>query len=322
VDPTVTAWVALVAGIVALLLIDLFVLHRGTHEISIRNAAWSTAGFVAVSVAFGVVLGFVENTETAEQFFAGYLLEYSLSLDNVFVWALIFSAFTVPAVYQHRVLFYGIFGALLLRGSFVAAGSELLTHFTWVVYVFGAILLFSGVRMLRGTEPPHPEKNVVLRLLRRRVPTTKHIVGAHLFVRARDIPQEDRPARRPLWRRWYATPMLAVLVVIETSDVIFAVDSIPAIFGVTREPFIVFSATALALVGLRSMYFLLSGARDRFAYLDVGLAVILVFIGAKFMLTELVHIGVLASLSVIVIVMSTSIAASLLRSRRAEHGSP
>ena len=315
-DPTFAAWAALLAGIVVLLLLDLFVLHRGTHEISIRNAAWSTAGFVAISVAFGVALGFMEGLRAAEEFFAGYLLEYSLSLDNVFVWALIFSAFTVPPAYQHRVLFYGIFGALVLRGSFVAAGSELLERFEWIVYVFGGILLYGGVRMLRGGHQADPQNSRALKFLRRRVPTTKHIHGAHMFMRADAVPEDDRPAKPPIWGRWYATPMLAVLVVIETSDVIFAVDSIPAIFGVTREPFIVFSATALALVGLRSMYFLLAGARDKFVYLDIGLALILIFIGAKFMLTEFVSIGVGVSLVVIVAVMGTAIAASLLRSRR------
>ncbi|HEX8086978.1 MAG TPA: TerC/Alx family metal homeostasis membrane protein [Solirubrobacteraceae bacterium] len=315
-DPTFLAWGALIAGIVVLLLVDLFVLHRGTGEVSIRNATWSTIGFVAISLGFGVALGVMEGARQAEEFFAGYILEWSLSLDNVFVWALIFSAFAVPAAYQHRVLFYGIFGALILRGSFVAAGSELLRRFEWVVYVFGALLLWSGVRMLRGGHAIDPENSRVVKLLRRRVPTTRHIVGAHLFVRAGDIPEQDRPARPALLRRWYATPMLAVLVVVEASDVIFAVDSIPAIFGVTREPFIVFAATALALVGLRSLYFVLAGARDKFLYLDTGLAAVLVFIGAKFMLSEVVHIGPAVSLAVIVVVIGTAIGASVRRAAR------
>src|SRR4051794_25794655 len=256
-EVTLAAWVALIAVIVVLLLLDLFVLHRGAHEVSIRSAAWSTAGFVAVAVAFGAILGAREGGDVAGQFFAGYLLEFSLSLDNVFVWALIFSAFAVPSAYQHRVLFYGIFGALVLRGAFVAAGSELLARFEWVIYVFGALLLSSGARMLRrGDARRDAERDPIVRLLRRRVPTTRHLVGAHLFVRARGLPEEQRPARRPMPGGWYATPMLAVLVVIETTDIIFAVDSIPAIFGVTRHAFIVFSATALALLGLRSMYFL------------------------------------------------------------------
>jgi tellurite resistance protein TerC len=314
-DASLAAWIALVAGLLGLLLLDLFVLHRGTHVISMRDATWSTAGFIAISVAFGVVLAIMEGAQPAEEFFAGYLLEKSLSLDNVFVWALIFSAFSIPPAYQHRVLFYGIFTALILRGAFVAAGAQLLERFEWIVYVFGALLLWSGARMLRGGQQPDPESSRAVRLLRRRVPTTQELMGAHLFVRASDVPQAERPQRPPMRGVWYATPMLAVLVVIETSDVVFAVDSIPAIFGVTRDPFIVFSATALALLGLRSMYFLLAGARDRFAYLDVGLAVILIFIGAKFMLTEVVHLGVGISLGVIVGVMTLAIAASLRRSR-------
>ena len=314
-EPTFAAWGALVGGIVVLLLLDLFVLHRGTHEISMRNAALSTAGFVSVGVGFGIALWAIEGPRFGGEYFAGYLLEYSLSLDNVFVWALIFSAFTIPAAYQHRVLFYGIFGALVLRGSFVAAGSELLRRFEWIVYVFGVLLIVSGVRMLRRDAQPDPQNSRVVRLMRATVPTTRDLAGAHLFVRARDVPEEERPDKRPiLW--WYATPMLAVLVVIESTDVIFAVDSIPAIFGVTREPFIVFAATALALVGLRSLYFLLANARDRFLYLDVALAVILIFIGLKFMLTNILHIGVAVSLGVIVVVMGTAIGASLLRSRR------
>jgi tellurite resistance protein TerC len=317
-DVAFGAWAALVAGLVALLLIDLFVLHRGAREISIRDAAWSTAGFVAVGVAFGVVLTSIEGRHIGAQFFAGYLLEYSLSLDNVFVWALIFSAFSIPAASQRRVLFCGIFAALVLRGAFVAAGAQLLARFEWIVYLFGALLLWSGVRMLRGRREIDPESTAILRLLRRNVPTTRGLVGAHLLIRERHVPDAQRPARAPMHGGWYATPLLAVLAVIEFTDVIFAVDSIPAIFGVTREPFLVFSATALALIGLRSMYLLLAGMRGRFVYLDLGLAVILVFIGAKFLLTDLVHIGVGISLLVIIMVMTVAVVASLLR-KRDEH---
>jgi tellurite resistance protein TerC len=298
-----------------LLVLDLFVIHRGAQEVSMRDASWSTAGFVAVSVVFGIVLGVRQGGDVAEQFFAGYLLEKSLSLDNVFVWALIFSMFSVPKRYQHRVLFYGIFTALLLRGAFVAAGAELLGHFESIVYVFGALLLWSGLRMLRGGHRPDAGSNPVVRLVRQ-LPTTTRLVGHHVFARATAVPADARPEARPMLGWWYATPLLAVLVVIELSDVIFAVDSIPAIFGVTRDPFIVYSATALALLGLRSMYFLLANLRDRFRYLDVGLAALLVFIGAKFMLTEVVHIGPGPSLLVIVLVMAASIVASIMRGGR------
>jgi len=322
VDVSVVTWAALVAGLVALLLLDLLVLHRGAHAVPIADAAWSTLGFVAVAVAFGIGLGVAEGHHVAGQFFAGYLLELSLSLDNVFVWALIFGAFSVPPAYQHRVLFYGIFGALVLRGAFVAAGAQLLERFEWIVYVFGALLLWSGARLLRrdagSSDGRDARSGLVVRLLRRNVPTTAHIHEAHLFVRAASVAEEERPrGRRPVLGRWYATPMLAVLAVVEVTDVLFAVDSIPAIFGVTREPFLVFSATALALIGLRSMYFLLAGMRGRFAHLDTGLAVILVFIGAKFLATELVAIPTGVSLAVIVVVLGGTVGASLWRERRA-----
>jgi tellurite resistance protein TerC len=318
-EVTITAWLALIAGLVALLLLDLFVLHRGAHEISIRDASLSTGGFVAVAVAFGIVLGLFEGRGASEQFFAGYTLELSLSIDNVFVWAVIFSAFSVPAAYQHRVLFYGIFSALILRGGFVALGGELLHRFEWVVYVFGLVLLYAGVRMLYGQREIDPERNPAVRVVRRQLPTTNRFRGAHLFVSAGGVPPAERPRRSPMLGRWYATPMLAVLAVIEISDVIFAVDSIPAIFGVTRETFIVFSATALALVGLRSMYFLLARMRGRFAYLDIGLAVLLVFIGVKFMLSEVVEIGVGISLGVIASVLLAAIGASFIADRRRGH---
>jgi tellurite resistance protein TerC len=306
------AWVALVIGLVGLLLLDLFVLHRGVRVVSIRDAAWSTAGFIAISVAFGIALGILEGWEIAQEFFAGYLLEQSLSLDNVFVWALIFSGFSVPPAYQRRVLFYGVFGALVLRLAFVAAGAELLAHFEWIVYVFGALLLWSGVRMLRGGRHFDAGFGAIGRVAAR-LPTTEGFVDHHLIVRAHDLPKDQRPKRPPIWGRWYATPLLAVVVVIEFSDLIFAVDSIPAIYGVTREPFIVYSATALALLGLRSMYFLFAGLRDRFGYLDVGLALLLVFIGAKFMLTEVIEIGPGISLLVIAAIMTAAIVFSLLR---------
>jgi tellurite resistance protein TerC len=315
-DVSFGAWAALVGGIVVLLLLDLFVLHRGAHEVSARNALWSTLGFVGVAVLFGIGLGIAEGQDIAAQYFTGYLLEFSLSLDNVFVWALILGAFAVPPAYQHRLLFYGIFGALVLRGAFVFAGAELLERFEWIVYLFGALLIYGGVGLLRGREQRDPRQNRVARLAARHLPTTRGLVGAHLFVRGRDTPDGERPDRRPILGRWFATPLLAVLVVIEFSDVIFAVDSIPAVFGVTREPFIVFSATAFALVGLRSLYFLLADARERFIYLDYGLAAILIFIGAKFVLTEVVHISVGVSLLVIVAVMGTAIVASLRRTRR------
>ena len=309
-DVTSTAWAALVVGIVVLLLIDLLVLHRGAHEVSSRNAAWSSAGFIGISIVFGVGLFIAEGRDIAMQFFTGYLLEFSLSLDNVFVWAVILGAYSVPAAYQHRVLFYGIFGALALRGIFVLAGAELLARFEWVVYVFGALLIYGGVRLLTGRDEADPRAGFIARLLARHVPTTRGLVGPHLFVRAQDAPDSERPDRPPIGNVWYATPLLAVLIVIESTDVIFAVDSIPAIFAVTREPFIVFSATGARPRRSADPVLPARRPRDRFHYLDVGLG------GhahlrrrSRFVLTEVVHIGVGVSLLVIVGVLSGAITA-------------
>jgi len=201
---TFAEWAVLAGLLVVLLVLDLFVIHRGAQEVSMRDAAWSTAGFVAVSVVFGIVLGVRQGGDVAEQFFAGYLLEKSLSLDNVFVWALIFSMFSVPKRYQHRVLFYGIFTALLLRGAFVAAGAELLGHFESIVYVFGALLLWSGLRMLRGGHRPDAGSNPVVRLVQQ-LPTTTRLVGHHVFARATAVPADARPEARPMLGWWYAT---------------------------------------------------------------------------------------------------------------------
>ena len=196
---TLTAWAALVGGLVALVLLDLFVLHRRPEAISIRDAASSTAGFIAVSVLFGICLAIVEGAAVAEQFFAGYVLEKSLSFDNVFVWAVIFSAFAIPEAYQHRVLFIGVFSALVLRGAFVLAGNELLERLEWVVYVFGALLIWSGLRLLRRGTEYDPEASPALRFLLRTLPTTRRLIGPRLIVRASDVPAADRPPRRPLF---------------------------------------------------------------------------------------------------------------------------
>ncbi|MGH3992525.1 MAG: TerC/Alx family metal homeostasis membrane protein, partial [Pseudonocardiaceae bacterium] len=214
----------------------------------------------------------------------------------------------------HRVLFYGIFGALVLRGAFVVAGAQLLARFEWIVYFFGVLLLYSGVRMLRGVPAPDRESNPVLRLLRRRVPTTNGLAGQHLFVRAREIPEDDWPRQAPMRGGWYATPLLAVLVVIETSDVIFAVDSIPAIFAVTRDPFLVYSSNVFAILGLRALFFVLAGMMDKFVYLKPGVAMILIFVGIKMTLSYWIHVPILVSLSVIVATLAAAVALSLRRS--------
>jgi tellurite resistance protein TerC len=236
----------------------------------------------------------------AGEYFAGYLIEKSLSVDNIFVFALIFGYFAVPAKYQHRVLFWGVVGALVMRAGFIAAGATLLDRFSWTVYVFGAFLLVTGVRMARqGDDHVDPSRNPLLRLLRRRVPMTEGYEGQRFVVRRAG--------------RFLATPMLAVLLVVETTDVVFAVDSIPAIFAVTDEPFLVFTSNAFAILGLRALYFLLAGMITRFAYLKIGLAAVLAFVGVKLLLTHVVHLPIWLSLGVIAAILGTALVASLVR---------
>jgi tellurite resistance protein TerC len=304
VDVPLFAWGAVAALIVAMLLLDLLVFHRDAHEVTMREAATSSAMWVALGLAFGAVVWMVWGGDRAGEYYAGYLIEKSLSVDNIFVFALLFSFFAVPAAFQHRLLFWGVLGALVFRGLFIAAGAALLENFHWVIYVFGGFLVWTGVRMARhGDAEVHPERNPVLRLLRRVMPVTDAYVGTRFFVR-RD-------------HRTWATPLFAVLVAIETTDVLFAVDSIPAIFAVTDEPFIVFTSNAFAILGLRALYFLLAGLMDRFVYLKYGLAAILVFVGVKMLLVDVWHIPIALSLAVIAAVLGVSVALSL-RVTRAE----
>ena len=271
-DVPLYLWFAVAGGIAAALAVDLLVLHRHAHEVSMREAALTSAGWVTLGVGFGAGVWWFAGADRAGEYFAGYLIEKSLSVDNVFIFALLFSYFAVPARYQHRVLFWGVVGALVLRAGFIAAGAALLEQLHWVIYVFGALLGLTGVKMLRSSgHSVDPGRNPVLRLLRGRVPMTDEYHGQRFLVRD--------------GVRWVATPMLAVLVAIETTDVVFAVDSIPAIFAVTDEPFLVFTSNAFAILGLRALYFLLAGMMGRFTYLKTGLAAILLFVGAKMLLT-------------------------------------
>jgi tellurite resistance protein TerC len=306
-DVPLYVWAATLGAIAAMLALDLLVLHRDAHEVSMREAALTSSMWVALGVLFGVGVWVVAGGEYAGEYFAGYLIEKSLSVDNIFVFALIFGYFAVPAKYQHRVLFWGVVGALVLRAGFIAAGATLLDRFSWTVYVFGAFLLVTGVRMARQKdEHVDPGRNPLLRLLRRRVPMTDAYEGQRFFVRRAG--------------RLLATPMLAVLLVVETTDVVFAVDSIPAIFAVTDEPFLVFTSNAFAILGLRALYFLLAGMITRFAYLKLGLAAVLAFVGVKLVLTHVVHLPIWLSLGVIAGILGTSLVASLVRPPAAAEG--
>lgn len=293
-------WPAFVGSVGLLLALDLFVFHRRAHVVSLREAGLATAVWVTLGLSFGVLIWFWWGAEAAGEYLAGYLIEESLSVDNVFVFTLLFSYFAVPAAYQHRVLFWGVVGAVVFRLAFILAGVALLEHFHWIIYLFGVFLVYTGIKMARHEElEVHPENNPVLRLVGRLIPITPVYHGQQLFVR--------------LDGRLWATPLFAVLVVVETTDVLFAVDSIPAVFAVTRDPFLVFSSNVFAVLGLRSLYFLLAGMMDRFAYLKVGVAALLVFVGAKILVSDVLHLPIWASLAAIVLILGTAILASLWR---------
>jgi tellurite resistance protein TerC len=304
-DVPIWVWVAFLALISTLLVADLLLVHRTPHAPTTKEAAIESAVWIGLGLAFTGAVFWWHGGQAAGEYISGYLIEKSLSVDNVFVWALIMSYFAVPRAYQFRVLFWGVFGALVLRFAFIFAGVALLEQFEWLLFVFGAFLLVTAVRMVRHDDADvHPEDNPALKIVRRIIPSTTEYNGQHLFVRHR--------------RKLLATPLLAVLIVIETSDVVFAVDSIPAILAVSREQFIVFSSNAFAILGLRSLYFLLADLRDRFTYLQQGLAVILAFVGVKMLIAEWYHIPTFVSLGVIAAVLGASIWASIRRDARTE----
>ncbi|MBA3267758.1 MAG: TerC family protein [Acidimicrobiia bacterium] len=301
-DVPIWAWVATVGGILAMLAVDLFVFHRDAHEVSMREAGLTSAIWITFGLSFSVVIAVVWGGGFAGEYLAGYLIEKSLSVDNIFVFALLLSYFAVPIENQHRVLFWGVLGALVFRAIFIAAGAALLENFSWTIFVFGGFLVLTGLKMARHNDTEvHPDRNPILKVVRKIVPLTSEYRGQRFFVK-------DGAKR-------FATPMLAVLVAIETTDILFAVDSIPAIFAVTDEPFLVFTSNAFAILGLRALYFLLAGMMSRFVYLKLGLAAVLVFVGAKMLLSEVYHVPVWASLLVIASLLAVSIFASLRKTR-------
>ncbi len=304
-DVPLSIWLLLIAGIIAMLLVDLF-LHRDAHVIGVREAAIWSAIWVAIGLAVGGVIWSAYGSEFGLQYFAGYVIEKSLAVDNVFVWAVIFSYFAVPRQYQHRVLFYGVVGALIFRAIFIAAGSWLIASFAWILYIFGAFLILTGIKMLRQrNEHIDPGKSVTLRLFRRIIPTTDEYEGQKFLTRRNGV--------------LMATPLLAVVVVVEVTDIIFAVDSIPAIFAVTQEPFLVFASNAFAILGLRAMYFLLADLMHRFVYLKAGLSIVLVWVGIKMIVSHAwFKIPTALSLGIVIAIIAVSIAASLWATRREE----
>src|SRR3954452_5239613 len=289
-----------------MLTLDLGVFHRRAHEVSVKEAATWSAVWVALALGFNYGIYHFRGEQAGLEFLAGYLIEKALSVDNIFVFVLIFSYFRVPPEYQHRVLFWGILGALVMRGVMIGLGSYLIHHFEWVLYVFGAFLVWTGYRMARQDERViEPEANPVIRLVRRLVPVTGSYHGPSFFVR-------ESAARPGVSSRIVATPLFVVLALVETTDLIFAVDSIPAVFAVTRDPFLVYSSNVFAILGLRALYFLLSGIIGRFRYLKFGLSVVLIFVGAKMLLADVYKVPIGLSLGGIAAVIAASIIASLI----------
>lgn len=304
-DVPLWVWASVVGGLLVLLLVDLVVVDHDPHELSRKEAGIWAALYIGIAVAFGVGLLILTGGDIAGQYFAGYLVEESLSVDNLFVFVLIMSMFAVPAVNQHKVLLFGIVGALILRGLFIAGGVALLDRLHWVIYVFGAFLVLTGIRLaLHRAEEPDLGRNPLLRLAERVLPTTKEYDGGRILTR--------------IDGRRVVTPLVLVMITIATTDVLFAVDSIPAVFGITREPFLVFTSNAFALVGLRSLYFVLAGAVRKLRYLNIGLSVILCFVGAKMLLESVVPVPVYVSLLVIVSILGVTVVMSVRKTATIE----
>jgi len=318
VDPHVYPFLVFSAFILVLLAFDLGVLQRRAHSMAMREATMWSLGWISLALLFNLLIYFayrdrwlgeafspLSGTDAALQFFTGYLIELALSVDNLFVFLLIFTYFGVPGRLQHKVLYWGILGAIVLRLIFIVSGALLIARFEWILYIFGAILVYSGWKMMQQQEiEVKPEKNLLIRLARKFFPVTQD------FATPRFIVRKDG--------RMHLTPLLLVLLTVETTDVVFAVDSIPAIFAVTREPFIVFSSNIFAILGLRSLYFVLAGAMGSFRYLKVGLSLVLIFIGVKMLIGGFVHVSIAISLGVVVTVLSGSVLASLIHKKK--HG--
>jgi tellurite resistance protein TerC len=305
-------WIGFNLFVLAMLAIDLGVFHRKSHAVSGREALTWSLVWISLSLVFNAVIYFYwdrmmpessyTNREAALAFLTGYLIEKSLSVDNIFVFILIFSFFAVPARYQHRVLFWGILGALIMRGALIAVGAALLEQFHWIIYVFGAFLIFTGIRMAwHHEENVQPDKNPVVKFFRRFMPVTENFEQDKFFIRRAG--------------KLFATPLFLILLVVESTDLIFAVDSIPAIFAVTQEPFIVYTSNVFAILGLRALYFLLADVMDKFEYLKYGLAAVLTFVGIKMVIVDFYKIPTGASLGVVAGILTISILASLWRAR-------
>jgi tellurite resistance protein TerC len=302
-------WIGFNLFVIAMLALDLGVFHRKTHAVGFREALIWSGVWISLALVFNIGLAWQFGSERGIEFLTGYLIEKSLSVDNIFVFVVIFGALRVPAEYQHRVLFWGILSALLLRAAMIFAGAALLARFHWLFYIFGAFLVVTGIKLfLQRDKEQHPEDSWAMRLARRVIPSTPNYDKQHFFTHENG--------------RRVATPLFMALLLIEVSDVIFAVDSIPAVFAVTSDPFIVYTSNIFAILGLRSLFFLLSGVMEKFRYLKVGLTGVLMFVGVKMMIADFFHIPALVSLIVICLIMGTAAVASILVARRTSPQTP
>jgi len=292
-------WMAFNVFVLITIVLDLRVFHRKAHKISVREAAIASFGWIGVSVLFGLAVLYYYGEQPALEYFTGYLIEKALSVDNLFLFLVIFRAFAVDERFQHRLLEWGVIGALVMRGIMIALGAELIQHFSWVMYLLGAFLVYAGLHMVLAKKTEvHPEKSRIFRFARKHLRVTHAYEGEHFFVRNAG--------------KLFATPLFLVLLVVEITDLTLAIDSIPAIFGITRDPFIVYTSNVFAIMGLRALYFLLAGVLDRLRYLDAGLALVLMFIGGKMIGERWVHIPVSVSLGVVGGILLIALLASLL----------
>ncbi len=306
-------WIGFNVLVLVMLAVDLFVFHRDSHEVSMKESATWTVVWVSLALVFNGGVAWQFGSEVGLQFLTGYLIEKALSVDNIFVFVLIFSYFRVPAKYQHRVLFWGVLGALVLRGVMIGLGAALIKEFHWLIYLFGAFLVFTGIRMATQKEPDiEPQSNPVIRLIRKIWPVTDHYHGEKFFVKQTVSGRVRR----------VATPLFIVLVMVETSDLIFAVDSVPAIFAITQDPFIVYTSNVFAILGLRSLYFLLAGVIHKFHYLQLGLSAVLIFVGAKMVLSDIYKVPIAVSLGFIALALGLSVIASLMYPKELQEHDP
>ncbi|HEX9234535.1 MAG TPA: TerC family protein [Candidatus Acidoferrum sp.] len=303
---TALHWIAFNVLVLIAIALDLGVFHRKAHKIALREALLWSFAWIGLAIAFGLTISYFYGRQSGLEFFTGYVIEKALSVDNLFVFLVVFRVFAVKEEYQQRVLGYGILGALLMRGAMIAAGAALIERFNWIMYVFGAFIIYAGLHMLfAGEAESHPEQNFLVQYLSRHLRLTKEYRGEKFFSRENG--------------QLFATPLFLVLLIVEITDVTFAVDSIPAVFGITRDTFIVYTSNVFAILGLRALYFLLAGVLDKLDYLKVGLALVLVFVGAKMILEPWLHISVGVSLAIVLGMLTVAVLASLARKNKSRN---